>query len=127
MAISAWTPDGTIGRFFTLVAQHMPPPPEGFQPPVLWGTEDHVRELFEGTGVELSFERAEVTSRATRPRSSSPSTRQAAADGGREGGARAGGEVGALRGDLLELYETTIAAGRLRLPGEYLVTKGRKS
>jgi hypothetical protein len=26
----------------------MPPPPEGFEPPILWGVEDHVRELFAG-------------------------------------------------------------------------------
>ena len=35
----------------------MPPPPEGFVPPALWGTEDHVRELFSGAEAELSFER----------------------------------------------------------------------
>ena len=35
------------------VAKHMPPLPEDFQPPILWGTEDHVFELFAGTGVEL--------------------------------------------------------------------------
>lgn len=60
IAVCAWTPDGSIGRFFALTASHMPPPPEGFQPPVLWGTEDHVRDLFDGTGVELEFERAAV-------------------------------------------------------------------
>src|SRR5262245_2528846 len=57
LAIAAWTPEGTIGRFFITTASHMPPPPEGFQPPLLWGGEDHVRELFEGTGVEPKFDR----------------------------------------------------------------------
>lgn len=52
-----WTPDGSIGRMFRLTASHMPPPPEGFQPPPLWGTEDHVRSLLEPHGIELSFER----------------------------------------------------------------------
>ena len=42
---------------FRLVASHMPPPPEGFQPPPMWGTEDHVRALMEPLGVELSFEK----------------------------------------------------------------------
>ena len=36
IAICAWTPDGNIGRFFMMtVAKHMPPPPEGFEPPIL--------------------------------------------------------------------------------------------
>ncbi len=61
LAIASWRPDGSVGRFFSTTAKHMPPPPEGFQPPPLWGTEDHVRGLFEGTGVELRFEDATVT------------------------------------------------------------------
>ena len=44
----AWTPTGLIGRMFGLIGANMPPPPEGFQPPVLWGTEERVRELFAG-------------------------------------------------------------------------------
>ncbi|MGZ5315889.1 MAG: class I SAM-dependent methyltransferase [Solirubrobacterales bacterium] len=55
-----WTPGGEVGKFFAMMAGHMPPPPEGFQPPPLWGTGDHVRELFAGTGIEPSFERAHV-------------------------------------------------------------------
>src|SRR5688572_10610473 len=49
IAVASWTPDGGIGEFFKVTSSHMPPPPEGFVPPVLWGTEDHVNELFEGT------------------------------------------------------------------------------
>ena len=60
MVLCNWTPDGEVGRFFKLVSSHMPPPPEGFQSPVLWGTEDHVSSLFEGTGVDPGFDRAEV-------------------------------------------------------------------
>jgi SAM-dependent methyltransferase len=55
-----WTPEGRVGEFFKTVAAHAPPlPPPGI-PPVLWGTEDHVRELFDGTGIELEFDREEV-------------------------------------------------------------------
>jgi ubiquinone/menaquinone biosynthesis C-methylase UbiE len=56
--IVAWRPEGAIGRFFITIAKHAPPPPEGFQPPPLWGVRDHVSELFAGTGLELSFEDA---------------------------------------------------------------------
>lgn len=52
-----WTPEGTTGQMFRLTASHMPPPPEGFQPPPLWGSEDHVRALMEPLGFELQFER----------------------------------------------------------------------
>jgi hypothetical protein len=45
----------------------MPPPPPGFLAPVMWGTEEHVRSLFEGSGAELSFERRTVTFTADSP------------------------------------------------------------
>ena len=55
LCVTAWTPDGEIGRLFQTMGAYMPPPPPIAQPPALWGTEDHVRELFEGTGVEVGF------------------------------------------------------------------------
>lgn len=58
IAIAAWTPDSTVAASFAEVAEFMPPPPEGFQPPVLWGDPDHVTSLFEGSGLDLSFERS---------------------------------------------------------------------
>jgi ubiquinone/menaquinone biosynthesis C-methylase UbiE len=60
MTVAAWTPNGNIGQMFITVAKHRPPPPEGFQPPILWGNEDHVRSLFEGTGVDLDIEATSV-------------------------------------------------------------------
>lgn len=55
MGICCWTPQGAIGRMFGAVAELVPPPPGGSSP-LLWGTEDHVRELL-GDG---EFERREV-------------------------------------------------------------------
>jgi ubiquinone/menaquinone biosynthesis C-methylase UbiE len=54
IAVTAWTPEGVNGQMFATIGKHLPPPPEGFQPPVLWGTEDRVRELFAGCEVETS-------------------------------------------------------------------------
>jgi len=63
IGIAAWTPEGTIGKLFMLLAQYMPPPPDGFQPPILWGVEDHVRELFADAGaVTCTRERIRVES-----------------------------------------------------------------
>lgn len=44
IGLAAWTPDSMVGDMFRVVAKHVPPPP-GVQPPVLWGTEQRVREL----------------------------------------------------------------------------------
>jgi SAM-dependent methyltransferase len=60
IAICCWAPDGAIGRMFRKVAELVPPPP-GSESPLLWGTEEHVRELL-GDG---RFERHEVEWRDT--------------------------------------------------------------
>ena len=60
IAVCAWTPEGANGQMFGIVGRAMPPPPEGFQPPVLWGVEDHVRGLFEDVGGTVRFERRHV-------------------------------------------------------------------
>jgi len=60
VAITAWTPEGGMGSFFRTVGAYMPPPPAIAQPPVLWGSEAHVRELFADSGIELEFTRETV-------------------------------------------------------------------
>jgi SAM-dependent methyltransferase len=40
-----WTPDSYVGALFRAIGRHVPPPP-GVRPPVLWGTEERLRELF---------------------------------------------------------------------------------
>ncbi len=49
IAMANWTPDGFIGQMFRVTSRYAPPPP-GLKPPVLWGTEERLRELF-GEGV----------------------------------------------------------------------------
>ncbi len=59
IGMANWVPDGFVGEMFMTTAKHAPPPP-GVQPPLLWGTEDHLRKLFgEGIG-SLEIERATV-------------------------------------------------------------------
>jgi SAM-dependent methyltransferase len=55
IGVCCWTPQGAIGRMFAMVAQLVPPP--GGASPLLWGTEEHVRELLGDAAV---FERREV-------------------------------------------------------------------
>jgi SAM-dependent methyltransferase len=60
LGICSWTPDGAMGEFFRRVGGYMPPPSPLAEPPPLWGSEPHVEELFDGTGIELEFEREVV-------------------------------------------------------------------
>jgi len=60
IATAAWTPEGVNGRMFATLGSHMPPPPEGFQPPVLWGSEEHVTTLFAAHDFQPRFERHSV-------------------------------------------------------------------
>jgi SAM-dependent methyltransferase len=56
IGMANWTPEGDVGGMFKTISKHAPPPP-GINPPVLWGTEDRLRELF-GDGVsDLRVER----------------------------------------------------------------------
>src|SRR5262245_11023278 len=45
IGLVSWTPEGFIGRMFATMKQFAPAPPPGAQPPPLWGSESHVREL----------------------------------------------------------------------------------
>ena len=127
MAVAAWRPEGNMGEMFGTIASHMPPPPEGFQPPPLWGREDHVREIFDGTGLDLKFEPTAVDFIAASPeayleeverdlppivmakKSLEPEKREA------------------MRADLAKLYEDTNESDDgFRAPQEYVLIKGKK-
>jgi SAM-dependent methyltransferase len=65
--LTTWAPDGMIGQLFDLAASYMPEPPDWALPPALWGAEAHVRALFAGQGVELTFEQRLVSPPAESP------------------------------------------------------------
>ena len=46
IALLSWTPGGMLGALFRMMGPFAAPPPPGAQPPPLWGSEDHLRELF---------------------------------------------------------------------------------
>jgi len=56
VGMANWMPDGFMGRMFAIFTELIPPP-EGVQPPVLWGVEDIVRERFDGLAGSLELER----------------------------------------------------------------------
>ncbi|MGC5078109.1 class I SAM-dependent methyltransferase [Agrococcus sp. DT81.2] len=52
LALLSWTPEGMLGALFRTMKPFSPPPPPGAQPPPLWGSEEHLAELF-GDRVEF--------------------------------------------------------------------------
>jgi ubiquinone/menaquinone biosynthesis C-methylase UbiE len=56
IGLLSWTPEGMVGALFRMMGPYAPPPPPGAQPPPLWGSEDHVYELF---GDRVTFDKLE--------------------------------------------------------------------
>jgi SAM-dependent methyltransferase len=129
VVVAAWTPDSVVGRVFRLTASYMPSPPEGFQPPVMWGVEDHVRGLFESSGAELEFERRSVTFEgesveawiARDEKILGPAVMAKAV-------LEQQGRYEQMRGELVEMHEQLNEAddGSFRAESAYLVTVARK-
>jgi ubiquinone/menaquinone biosynthesis C-methylase UbiE len=45
VGLASWTPEGFIGAMFRTVGAHFPPP-AGVASPLLWGSEEHLAEIF---------------------------------------------------------------------------------
>jgi ubiquinone/menaquinone biosynthesis C-methylase UbiE len=57
IVVATWTADGVFGELFAAGASYQPPPPDYAQPPVLWGTEDYIREMFGPFAKDITIER----------------------------------------------------------------------
>jgi SAM-dependent methyltransferase len=127
IAVTAWTPVGLIGATFKIISSFLPPPPE-LEPPVSWGTEDHVRALFEQSGADLSFESRSVDFTHDSPESwldyderiLGPAIMAKAA-------LEQQGRYEELREAMLQLYRDANEAddGTFRVRAEYLLTIAR--
>lgn len=129
MAVTAWTPDGAIGEFFATVAKYLPAPPDFVSPPPLWGSEDHVREIFAGTGVDLDFARETVEFRFDSVEDAVDyySTKFGPVMMARRA-IEPEGRWPQLQADMAALFErrTTPDGDELVEPADYLLTLGRK-
>lgn len=123
IAFSAWTPEGTVGGVFRASAAFLPPPPDYAQPPVLWGTEDHVREMFGSVASDIEFERHSATIEWE--------SAEGFADHFMErfgpmvtARKMLGDRFGELRGQILEIWSEANQSddGRFVLPQEYLLS-----
>jgi SAM-dependent methyltransferase len=61
IGVISWTPEGFIGQMFATMKPFVPAPPPGVQPPPLWGSEDHVRELLGKRVTDLRADRRALT------------------------------------------------------------------
>jgi len=68
IGMMSFTSNEAAGDFFRLLAAYAPPPPAGAMPPLLWGTEDHVRSLFGERAQSLNLTRQEYVETAPTPR-----------------------------------------------------------
>jgi SAM-dependent methyltransferase len=57
VGLLSWTPEGMIGALFRTMGPFAPPPPPGAQPPPLWGSEEHLHDLFGARVVFGTLER----------------------------------------------------------------------
>jgi SAM-dependent methyltransferase len=53
IGLANWTPAGFIGQLFKVLGSYLPPA-AGLKSPMLWGTEERLRELFAGHRIETS-------------------------------------------------------------------------
>ena len=130
IAMINWTPTGAIGELFKIVASYLPAPPPFAAPPPLWGDETHVRDLFDGSGVELTFDHGSNPWRfesadhwATFLETTYGPTLKARARLIGEG------RWEACRAEIVAAAERRNEAtdATLLLPAEYLITVGRKA
>jgi hypothetical protein len=120
---ATWTPEGVAGQIFKVAGSYMPPPPDYASPPILWGREDYVRELFGDVATGFEFERhvnriewdsVEGFADFFMDRFGPMVTARA----------MLGDRFGELRQQVVEIWKSANEAtdGRLRLPQEYLLS-----
>jgi 2-polyprenyl-6-hydroxyphenyl methylase/3-demethylubiquinone-9 3-methyltransferase len=63
-----FTAEGAGGEFFRMLAPYLPLPPAGALPPLLWGSEEHVRDLFGDRVESLELTRHEYVEEAASSR-----------------------------------------------------------
>jgi ubiquinone/menaquinone biosynthesis C-methylase UbiE len=66
VGLASWTPSGFIGQMFGVITRHLPGPP-GVTSPLLWGTEEHLSDLFGAAATDARFVERIYTWRFTSP------------------------------------------------------------
>lgn len=129
IGLASWTPESSIAELMRTLMSVLPAAPEATQPPPLWGSEEHVSELFAGSGIALRFEHEALEFRHG---SVEEALRKYETIWGPFIKAREltepDGRWPALRAELAAVLErrNTAKNETLAYPGEYLVVAGEK-
>jgi SAM-dependent methyltransferase len=120
IGLANWTPESFIGRLFKLIGVYVAPP-AGVQPPPLWGSEAHLRQLF-GPSVQMRCERRTFNFRYASPAHWIQVFRDFYGPTHKAFAALDAAGQHALTRDLTALLEqlNTAGAGSLVVPSEYL-------
>lgn len=121
IGLANWTPTGFIGRMFKTVGHHIPPPP-GLRPPVEWGDEARIDELFRADTKPVVVRRREFIFRYRSAEHWLDTFRTYYGPTLKAFAALDHAARTALEQDLLALANdcNTSSAGTLRVPSEYL-------
>jgi SAM-dependent methyltransferase len=121
IGLANWTPAGFIGQLFETMGRYLAPAP-GVKAPSLWGTEERLRELFEGRVAALHAPRRNFVFRYRSPRHWLDVFRTWYGPMHKAFGALDAGKQAALAEDLLRLVDRFNLAtdGTMVVPGEYL-------
>jgi ubiquinone/menaquinone biosynthesis C-methylase UbiE len=125
IGLACWTPTGMVGQLFKTVAKWAPPP-AGVRSPTLWGTPEHLAELF-GDRVEwTSLTTREYVFRYYSPEHFSEWFRQFYGPITRLAGTLSGQDLREFASDLAEVARTFNQAddGTVAAPSEYLEAVG---
>ena len=121
IGLANWTPSGFIGQMFKTVGRHVPPP-AGVRPPVAWGDEARLEELFGDHVDALTVRRRHFIFRYRSAQDWLDTFRTYYGPTLKAFAAIDDATRAALELDLLALAEqfNTSSTGTLRVPSEYL-------
>lgn len=123
IGICCWTPEGSVGDVLRASGSYMPPPPDYAQPPILWGSEAHVRDMFGSVASDFAFERrvARIEWDSVEGFADYFMDRFGPMVTARQ---MLGDRFAQLRADIVAIWERWNESddGRFRLPQEYLVS-----
>jgi ubiquinone/menaquinone biosynthesis C-methylase UbiE len=121
IGLANWTPNGFIGEMFKIMTRYIPPA-AGVKSPLVWGTEERLRELFGGRIASLQAPRKNYIFRYRSPKHWLDTFRTYYGPTHKAFGALDSSKQAALAEDLTGLAQrlNTATDGSMTVPAEYL-------
>jgi SAM-dependent methyltransferase len=121
IGLANWTPDGFVGELFKVIGRYTPPP-AGVKSASLWGTQERLRELFDGHIATLDAPRRNFVFRYRTPQHWLDTFRTYYGPTQKAFAALSAAQQESLAADLIRLVQQFNRAsdGAMVVPGEYL-------